>query len=126
MKEDKPMYTLLNSLAKRGNKGAELDEVENWIKSDLFSQDTAKLAFDDGYITIKRALYGLQSPNYNIVNNQDLNLNYTERVYLTALGFDHLQKLKPDSIYGVKSWQPNQKLRDFINKYNSKENGKTL
>ncbi len=99
------LYTLLNSLARKGDQGAALDVVNEWINSHMFTQETARLAFDEGYILVK-----------NIYSNSldDKPIPY---VYLTKQGMAYLKRYNNNASFGIPKWNPNQRLENFMQNY---------
>lgn len=99
------MYTLLNSLARKGDQGVELDVVNEWINSHMFEQENARLAFDEGYILVK-----------NIYSNSldDKPIPY---VYLTKQGMAYLKRYNSHASFGRPKWNPNQRLENFMQNY---------
>lgn len=111
------LYTLLNSLAHENQQCASLDLVDQWIKSHLLSQDDAREAFDQGFVLVKN----IYSTNLDLalIGQQQQGKPY---VFLTSKGFQHLKYLDPNATLGKPVWQPEIRLKKFMQKYNNLQN----
>lgn len=105
MGSDNRLYTLLNSLARKGSQGAELDVVNEWINSHMFTQENARLAFDEGYILVKN------------IYSSSLDDKPIPYVYLTKQGMAYLKRYNSNASFGRPKWNPNQRLANFMQNY---------
>ena len=103
------MYTLLSSLAKYGIQGTEFSKVNNWIMSGLFSAQVANNAYSKKYINMRI----VPGDDMDIFNPND-GIRY---VYITQTGLKALKQYKSDANYGTTHWNPNQKLKEFMQNY---------
>ncbi len=109
MGSDNRLYTLLNSLARKGSQGVELDVVNEWINSHMFTQEDARLAFDEGYILVKN------------IYSSSLDDKPIPYVYLTKQGMAYLKRYNSDAGFGRPKWNPHQRLVNFMQNYQTDE-----